>query len=59
MSLYKEQLTKGGGKYGGRRSVNRAGWRAWAKNQISRLLRRQGKKSLDDAPTKPSFQGYE
>jgi hypothetical protein len=60
MSLAKEQLSSGGsGKYGGRRTRNRSKWRQWAKNQLSRWLRRTGKAMLDEAPEKPRFIGYE
>ena len=60
MSLAKEQLlSEAGGKYGGRRTRNPSQWRQWAKNQLSRVMRRAGKAMLEDAPKKPRFQGFE
>lgn len=60
MSLYKEALQQGGGgKYKSRRTRNRSRWRAWAKNQFSRLMRRKAGIDPENAPTKLPKQGYE
>lgn len=51
MALYNEQVAKSGTK-------ENSGFKKWCKRQTNKLMRRLGKKYLDEAPTKNGYRGY-